>query len=209
MGKLMGLKMRTGFLVVVVILLVGITADSSWKESSGTGLQAAENPLVIQGRRLYTQFHCEYCHRLKGRGGTVGPALDNVGFRRTTEWLSDHFQNPQKLSKGSQMARIPLKDDQVKALTAFMNSLGGRTFTPEAPTLFVQYCSSCHRMNDIGVPTTVDLSNEGQFRDIDFIQNRIKDPLQMKPTTTMPSFGRVLTDAQIKDLAVYIFRGGR
>lgn len=174
-----------------------------------SGLQAAEDPLVIQGRRLYTYVRCQYCHRIKGRGGTVGPALDNIGFTRTQEWLADHFRNPRKLSDGSKMPQVPLKDDQVKALTAYMNSLGGRTFTKEAPVLYLALCSNCHRMNDVGGLKGPDLTYEGQFRDVDFIQNWVKNPLLLKPATTMPGFGRMLTDAQIKDLAVYVFRGGK
>lgn len=209
MGKQAWPKTLLLSLPAAIVVLAGVTAVESWRESPSASLQAAENPLVVQGRRLYTEVRCNYCHRLKGRGGLVGPALDNVGFRRTTAWLADHFRNPQKVTKGSQMALIPLKDDQVKALTEFMNSLGGRVFTPEAPRLYLQYCASCHRMNDVATSTMNDLSNEGQYRDVDFIQSFIRNPLQMKPNSTMPSFGRVLTDAQIKDLAVYVVRGGK
>lgn len=197
-------------LLLVVFTVFGAFSWTPFFEGDrlSTGLQAAEDPLVIQGRRLYTQVRCQYCHRIKGRGGTVGPALDNVGFTRTREWLADHFRDPQNLSKGSKMPLVPLTDDQVKALTAFMNSLGGRTFTKEASVLYLAYCSSCHRMNNIGGLKGPDLSYEGQFRDIDFIQSWVKNPISLKPTTTMPSFGRMLTDAQIKDLAIYVFRGG-
>ncbi len=53
------------------------------------------DPLVMNGRQLYRDLRCDYCHRLKGRGGNVGPALDNVGFRRTKEWMADHFVQSQ------------------------------------------------------------------------------------------------------------------
>jgi len=201
-------KLVFSCLPAALLLLAGMAALDLYREPFRASLQAGEDPLVIQGRRLYTQLRCQYCHRIKGRGGKVGPALDNVGFTRTRQWLADHFRDPGKFSKGSKMAQIPLKDDEVKALTAYMNSLGGRTFSPEARVLYLAYCANCHRMNDSGGFKGPDLTYEGEFRDVDFIANRIRDPLLMKPDSTMPSFGRTLTEAQIKDLAVYVFRSG-
>lgn len=209
MKKIERIKKLIPLLPAVVLILSATGVTVPWKETYDPGLQAAENPLVAQGHRLYSQLRCEYCHRLKGRGGSVGPALDGVGFRRDTDWMAGHFRNPQKLSQGSKMARIALTDPQVKALTAYMNSLGGRTYTPQAPILFARYCVSCHGAQEKGSGRLQDLSNEGKYRDLDFIRDYIHRPLKMNFAATMPGFAGKLTEAQIKDLSIYIFQNGR
>src|SRR5574337_236307 len=45
----------------------------------------AESPSVAFGRKLYSDMMCAGCHQIGGKGGTVGPALDDVGTRRTRE----------------------------------------------------------------------------------------------------------------------------
>jgi mono/diheme cytochrome c family protein len=200
----------TAALLAVLAVMVGMAVRASGQATPTIPPLQKGNPFVAQGRTLYRQERCNYCHRLKGHGGSIGPALDDVGFRRTTGWLADHFRNPQKVSKNSKMAVIPLKDDQVKSLTAYMNSLGGRVFSSKAPDLFQQYCTSCHKINGIGInPAAQDLSNEGEFRDVDFLNSYIQDPVKLNPNSRMPGFQNRLTKAQIKDLAIYVMRGGK
>lgn len=167
-----------------------------------------ENPRVVQGRHLYTQLNCAYCHQIKGQGGKVGPALDNVGFRRLPEWLFDHFRNPQKNDPNSKMVQIPVSDQQVFAITAYLGTLGGRSFTPEAPVLFQKYCASCHSMAAGGSDQPLELGAEGRYRDLDFIRAYITNASKMNPKTLMMPFKKKMTEAQIWDLAVYISHGG-
>ena len=166
-----------------------------------------ENPRIVQGRRLYAQLNCAYCHRLKGSGGTVGPALDNVGFRRIPEWLYDHFRNPRKTDPRSKMAPIPVSDQQALALTAYLGTLGGRGYTPEAPILFKKHCASCHSMAVGGSDHPLELGAEGRYRDLDFILAYIQDASKLNPKTTMKPYQKKMTEAQIYDLAVYISHG--
>jgi mono/diheme cytochrome c family protein len=167
-----------------------------------------ENPKVVEGRRLYAQLNCAYCHRIKEDGGKVGPALDNVGFRRLPEWLYDHFRNPQKNDPNSKMVSIPVSDQQALALTAYLGTLGGRSFTPEAPVLFKKYCASCHSMAAGGSDQPLELGAEGRYRDLDFIRAYITDATKLNPKTLMKPFKKKMTKAQIYDLAVYISHGG-
>lgn len=167
-----------------------------------------ENPRVAAGRRLYAQLNCAYCHRIKGVGGAVGPALDNVGFRRVPEWLYDHFRNPRKTDSRSKMVQVPVSDQQVVALTAYMQTLGGRGYSPEAPALFKKHCASCHSMAAGGSDHPLELGAEGRYRDLDFIRAYIRDASKMNPKTAMKPYKKKMTEAQIWDLAVYISRGG-
>src|SRR5581483_1311345 len=134
-----------------------------------------------------------------GQGGTIGPALDDVGFRRTPEWMARHFRDPQKVSPLSQMAPLSLEGDQIRELTAFMNSLGGYGYTPLAPILFKEHCASCHQFHGLAPHSRLDLSTEGKFRDRDFIQDYIQDPQKLNPKAGMRGFQKFLTPAQLAD----------
>ncbi len=61
------------------------------------------------------------------------------------------------------MPNVKLRADQITALVAFMNSLGGYAFSSEAPRLFQAHCATCHRLEGTG-PKASDLSQEGRFR---------------------------------------------
>lgn len=72
------------------------------------------------GRTLFEQKGCIGCHSLGGKGGTVGPPLDDLAKRRDTSWIVAHFRNPQAVSPGSVMPRFDFTDEQIRALTEFL-----------------------------------------------------------------------------------------
>lgn len=92
--------------------------------------------LVLEGKKLYQEKSCGACHRLNGRGGTLGPALDNEGAKTkhqliltnltpphtTWNWHQAHFRDPGGIVPGSQMKNPALSSEQILALTVFMLS---------------------------------------------------------------------------------------
>jgi len=84
--------------------------------------EPAQAELIKYGKTLYKQEGCFMCHRLNGEGGKVGPDLTGEGNRgRTPEWLIAHFKDPPAHVRGSIMPSFKnLKDEQLKALTAFL-----------------------------------------------------------------------------------------
>ena len=177
-------------------------------QTTPTSSNPKKDPLVLKGKQLYADLRCFYCHKLKGRGGTVGPALDNVGFRRTQEWMAHHFRDPKEVSQGTKMIKLKLKDSQFQALVAYMNSLGGYTFTPQAPDLYKANCAACHSLNG-EITNATDLFKEGKFRDMDFLMDYIRDPAKVNSEAKMIKFVGVLTEAQIKDIAAYLYQQSR
>jgi len=97
-------------------------------------LPAREVSLVLEGRKLYEDKSCGGCHRLGGRGGTLGPALDNEGAKTkhqlilthlkpphtTWDWHKAHFRDPGGLVDESQMKNPALGGPQILALTVYM-----------------------------------------------------------------------------------------
>ena len=167
-----------------------------------------KDPLVMEGKRLFTDLHCEYCHTIHGHGGTVGPDLDGVGVRRNQDWLANHFRNPQKMTPGSKMPNFGLLDGEVEALVTYMSTLGG-VFDAKAPKLFEDNCATCHKFHGVGEDIGPDLSHIGQLRDADYIAAYVKDPVKLNPDAAMQGFENQLTPAEIQNVANYLNQQGQ
>ena len=90
--------------------------------------ERSRDDLIQYGRILYRQEGCFMCHQLNGEGGKVGPDLTLEGARgRTEAWLIGHFMDPTAYTPGSIMPAFKnLTDEQLKALTAFLESRKGQ-----------------------------------------------------------------------------------
>ena len=88
-----------------------------------------------QGQQAFARGACVACHTIAGlpqARGTVGPNLTHVGSRttlagamlpNTTEWLRRWIANAPSLKPGSLMPAMPLPEDQMTALVAYLQSL--------------------------------------------------------------------------------------
>jgi cbb3-type cytochrome c oxidase subunit III len=93
-------------------------------------------PLLLTGMKLYQEKSCGSCHKLGGRGGVLGPALDNEGAKTrhqlimtnlkpphtTWNWQLAHFRDPGKVVDASLMRNPTVTQTEALALTAFMLS---------------------------------------------------------------------------------------
>jgi cbb3-type cytochrome c oxidase subunit III len=93
-------------------------------------------PLLLAGAELYRDKSCGSCHKLGGRGGTLGPALDNEGAKTrhqltmanlktphtTWNWQLAHFHDPGGVVADSQMRNPTVTQREALALTVFMLS---------------------------------------------------------------------------------------
>ena len=77
-------------------------------------------PSAGEGQRLFQQKGCIGCHSVDGKGGKVGPSLDDVGLRRTPEWMMQHFRDPQSVTPGSVMPQFGFTETEARALTEFL-----------------------------------------------------------------------------------------
>ncbi|MBC8767384.1 HEAT repeat domain-containing protein [Arenibacter sp. BSSL-BM3] len=89
-------------------------------KSQGDGLQAYSETLNGGNRRDGYQYfntnstgQCVRCHAVGGAGGSVGPALDNIGNILSREQILEALINPSaRLSPGYGMVTVTLKDGQ-------------------------------------------------------------------------------------------------
>jgi mono/diheme cytochrome c family protein len=109
------------------------------------------------GRRLVEEKGCIGCHSIGGKGGGIGPALDQVASRRDAQWINAHFRNPAAVSPGSVMPQYNFNEQEIRALTEFLLSLSdtnviGYLRIPalmnpldRGKTVFKKYgCAGCH-----------------------------------------------------------------
>lgn len=80
-------------------------------------------PSPAEGRRLFEEKGCLGCHSVGGKGGNIGPALDEVAKRHDPAWIVAHFNNPQAITPGSIMPQFNFTEQETRALTEFLLSL--------------------------------------------------------------------------------------
>jgi mono/diheme cytochrome c family protein len=79
--------------------------------------------LVAEGAQLFSEYQCLGCHSLRGRGNAVGPALDGVGARRPAAYVMALLRDPQSVIRGTAMDDKEPRDEEARALTAYLMTL--------------------------------------------------------------------------------------
>ena len=97
---------------------------------SGKAIPPAPSPskpepvaLAEQGAKVVRSKGCTSCHRIKGVGGDIGPALDGVKARHDDQWLSRWLHDPRSVNPRARMPRLPMTDDQIKAVIEYLKTL--------------------------------------------------------------------------------------
>ncbi|MHB9036520.1 MAG: c-type cytochrome [Armatimonadota bacterium] len=130
-----------------------------------SALKGRGGDVLARGAELFESRGCRSCHKLGGRGGSLGIALDDEGRRvihqlvltvlkgehTVWNWLESHFRDPQGIVAGSQMRYPGLTEPEIEALTTYTLSLSTATLPNEyiAPDKIVQKYSAIR-------PTTPD-----------------------------------------------------
>ncbi|UCG27977.1 MAG: c-type cytochrome [Bacteroidales bacterium] len=139
--------------------------------------KSLEDTKIFQnGHVIFTMEGCLGCHKARGVGGILGPDLTEQGEKTKHEysfqniagdqtisnWLKEHFRDPEMVSPGSQMLKLDLPEEDLEALVTFVMGLA----KPEIPfeyfsietlnefkgdrelltgnRLFAFFCSACH-----------------------------------------------------------------
>ncbi|MBC8370878.1 MAG: cytochrome c [Planctomycetes bacterium] len=70
----------------------------------------------------YTQI-CAGCHSIGGVGGAVGPALDGVGSKYDSEYMTKWIADPQGVKPGTTMPKLNVAKDDLDAIVAYLSEL--------------------------------------------------------------------------------------
>lgn len=98
--------------------------------------------LSRQGANYFKQLNCLSCHAARGVGGDLGPALDAIGSRRSSDYLFARLA--ESAGEQERFAKFPgasycslgthprLSDQCSKAMVAFLLTLGAYKANPHA-----------------------------------------------------------------------------
>ena len=85
---------------------------------------ALSNPLAAKGKTVFEAQSCNACHGDGGIGTAVAPALTTIPARFTPDQLAELFKHPTDKMNSGGMPPIDLPPDDLKALIAYVESLG-------------------------------------------------------------------------------------
>lgn len=151
-------------------------------------------PGLPAGRRLVQEKGCQDCHSIGGKGGTLGPALEQVAKRHDTAWIVQHFKNPQSVSPASIMPQFNFSEQEIRALTEFLISLTdtnvvGFLKTPALMTpvergkdVYRKYgCAGCHGADGQGGVPNPNAKTAQQVPGLKFVaEGYTKDELRKR-----------------------------
>lgn len=141
-----------------------------------------ETTTFLHGQTIFAREGCLGCHKARGLGGILGPDLTEQGEKTRYEydfqniageqsvsnWLKQHFKDPEMVSPGSQMLSIDLPESELEALATFvmglakpdipleyfsiemLEELKGIRELLEGEESYSYTCSSCHGKNGNG-----------------------------------------------------------
>lgn len=100
--------------------LNGFPADPPLAPKKSQATKTAES-IELPTPALYQQM-CTACHSMDGQGGTVGPALDGVGSRKTAEWLRSWIKDPKSVKPDTTMPALPMSDVELEEVVTFLSN---------------------------------------------------------------------------------------
>ncbi len=132
--------------------------------------------VFVRGLSIFTGEGCLGCHQARGVGGIIGPDLTQQGEKTKHEysfqnisgeqsisnWLKEHFKDPEMVSPGSQMLKVNLEERELEALAIFvmglskpdipfdffsmatLNEFKGIRETMKGSDGYSTLCSACH-----------------------------------------------------------------
>ncbi len=199
-----------------------------------TGYHASRHVIAGEkrGERIFTEQGCLGCHSVGGRGGDVGPALDDVADRKTDTWLLKHFEDPQTTSPGTVMPQFGFSEGESRSLVLFLRSLSDRNgslgIEPSTPAqrgekLYRRYgCRGCHGDAGQGGVANPNAQSGQMVPEVRYVQeaytvaqlkDKIRngvldvprlDPNGPRPPLSMPAWGERFTEEQLNDLVAYL-----
>lgn len=92
------------------------------------GCQTRPSAKLSPGRAYFEGFGCMRCHRIGDHGGTRGPDLTYVGFRKSREWIETWLKNPPAWKKDTIMPNFYFQASVRMELVEFLSSLKGEAF---------------------------------------------------------------------------------
>jgi len=180
-----------------------------------------------RGRRVIKEHNCLGCHRIRDRGGEIGPDLTEEAERVRPEWLFRFLKRPYKIRPEhilrAGMPDFRLSDSDVNTIIEYFAYLSGERYPyilekkkvvyPEdildGEKLYMEIfsCIACHRINGRGGVIGPDHTDLASRLRRGWIEKWVKDPTSIRKDVRMPVFR--FEDWQFEAIVDYLMTLGR
>ncbi|MEJ2696261.1 MAG: c-type cytochrome [Candidatus Sulfobium sp.] len=191
-----------------------------------------KSPGIKKGEQIFQSKGCTGCHKVFGKGGSVGPELSGGTLKgKSRQWIEDQIRNPKSHFPNSVMPSFSgMSKEDIDDLVSYLMSMVGRSSPDPAAAasseqdskdpagsdqdashikkgkeLFQsQGCSGCHKINGKGGTVDPELSGDTlKDRNRKWIEDQIRNPKSHFPNSIMPSFSG-LSKEDVNSLASYL-----
>jgi len=189
----------------------GQTNPTTSPTQDGTNTTQVTNEANKNGEQLLAERACVACHKLGNQDGGIAPDLSFEGLLKDEKWMVAHFKNPRALIPDSIMPTFTFSDNEFKIMSSYLAGLNKAPAIGNPQEIYQNLCMRCHGDKGDGHgqiaiyldPYPRDFTNVGfmntktEKRFVESIKNGVGG-------TSMPAWGKVLNDEQIKGVLDYI-----
>lgn len=164
-----------------------------------------------QGEQLVNDRACAACHKIGDKDGGIAPDLSFEGLMKDDKWLIGHFRDPRSVVPDSIMPSFGFAETDYRLMSAYLGSLNKAPSLTTPQDIFQNLCMRCHGQNGDGkgmISTYLD-PYPRDFTNVGFMNSKTDERLINSVKngvggTSMPSWGKVLNEEQIKGVLAYI-----
>lgn len=193
--------------VVSLVLFLGLTVDTHRQVQTLSHADKLSDQ-VVAGKRVWHKFNCNDCHTILGFGSYYAPDMTKAYWRRGSEGIKAVVRTPEKFTTWRKMPRLPVTDQEVGDLVAFLQwtseidtqgwppqdqklrAAAGRAValgvSPGATLFQAKGCFACHRLYETGGVLGPELTHVGARLTYEMIERILTDPRSVNPQAAMP-----------------------
>lgn len=126
----------------ITAYLLSVSKDPSekWLGEHAAVDIAPGGELAAKGKEVVDSVGCRACHALApdevasqlGANKDVAPNLSNISEKTNARWIFNWVRNPRGFSEVARMPNLRLSDDEARAVTAYLETLGTKKEAPAA-----------------------------------------------------------------------------
>ncbi|MFB3813851.1 MAG: c-type cytochrome [Terriglobales bacterium] len=170
-------------------------------------------PSPARGERLIAERFCTACHKLGDRDGYIAPDLSYEGLERDETWLMEHFRDPRSRVPDSIMPAFGFPDSDFRSIAEYLMTRNTPPSFKTPEEIYRGLCARCHGDKGDGRgmtnlyldPAPRDLT-KAAFMNSKPEERFLQSIKQGVPGTSMPPWGRMLSDEQVRGVLGYVFQ---
>lgn len=163
---------------------------------------------VVAGKRVWHRYNCNDCHTILGFGSYYAPDMTKAYWRLGADGIKAAIRNPEAFTTWRKMPRLPLSDQELENLVAFLQwtsmidtqgwppqdqrlkaasaQAAAVGVSPGAMLFRAKGCFACHRLEGSGGRLGPDLTHVGSRVSYEVIEKVLTDPRLVEPRAIMP-----------------------